>query len=32
MPKKRYNVEEILEKLRGFDVLLCQGENVRFRR
>ena len=25
MPKKRYNAEEIIHKLRGADVLLSQG-------
>ena len=26
MPKKRYNAEEIIHKLRGADVLLSQGK------
>ncbi len=29
MPKKRYNAEEIIQKLRGADVLLSQGKTVR---
>ena len=28
MPKKRYNAEEIIQKLRGADVLLSQGKTV----
>jgi len=28
MPKKRYNAEEIIHKLREADVLLAQGRNV----
>jgi transposase-like protein len=28
MPKKRYNAEEIIHKLREADVLLSQGKNV----
>jgi transposase-like protein len=28
MPKKRYNAEEIIHKLRGADVLLGQGKTV----
>ena len=28
MPKKRYNAEEIIQKLRGADVLLSQGKSV----
>jgi len=28
MPKKRYNAEEIIHKLREADVLLSQGMNV----
>ena len=28
MPKKRYNAEEIIHKLRGADVLLSQGKTV----
>ena len=28
MPKKRYNAEEIIHKLRGTDVLLSQGKTV----
>ncbi len=28
MPKKRYNAEEIIQKLRGADVLLGQGKTV----
>jgi len=28
MPKKRYNTEEIIQKLRGADVLLSQGKTV----
>ncbi len=28
MPKKRYNAEEIIHKLRGVDVLLSQGKTV----
>ncbi len=28
MPKKRYNAEEIIHKLRGADVLLDQGKTV----
>ena len=28
MPKKRYNAEEIIQKLRGVDVLLSQGKTV----
>ncbi len=28
MPKKRYNAEEIIQKLRGTDVLLSQGKTV----
>ncbi len=28
MPKKRYNAEEIIHKLRGSDVLLSQGKTV----
>lgn len=28
MPKKRYNTEEIIHKLREADVLLSQGKNV----
>ncbi len=28
MPKKRYNAEEIIHKLRGADVLLSQGNTV----
>jgi putative transposase len=28
MPKKRYNAEEIIQKLRGADVLLGQGNTV----
>jgi hypothetical protein len=28
MPKKRYNAEEIIHKLRGTDVLLGQGKTV----
>jgi hypothetical protein len=28
MPKKRYNAEEIIRKLRGADVLLGQGKTV----
>ncbi len=28
MPKKRYNAEEIIHKLRGADVLLGQGKGV----
>ncbi len=29
MPKKRYNAEEIIHKLRGADVLLGQGTHQR---
>ena len=28
MPKRRYNAEEIIHKLRGADVLLSQGKTV----
>ncbi len=28
MPKKRYNAKEIIQKLRGADVLLSQGKTV----
>jgi transposase-like protein len=28
MPKKRYDAEEIIQKLRGADVLLSQGKTV----
>ncbi len=28
MPKKRYNAEEIIHKLRGADILLGQGKTV----
>ena len=28
MPKKRYNAEEVIQKLRGADVLLSQGKTV----
>ena len=28
MPKKRYTAEEIIQKLRGADVLLSQGKTV----
>ncbi len=28
MPKKRYNTEEIIHKLRGANVLLSQGKTV----
>ncbi len=28
MPKKRYNAEDIIQKLRGADVLLGQGKTV----
>jgi putative transposase len=28
MPKKRYNAEEIIQKLRGAEVLLSQGKTV----
>ena len=28
MPKKRYNTEEFIQKLRGADVLLSQGKTV----
>ena len=29
MPKKRYSVEEIIQRLRGVDVLLSQGRAIR---
>jgi putative transposase len=28
MPKKRYNTEEVIHKLREADVLLSQGRNI----